>query len=153
MHTLFQFIILAFWHFLMTQQNGAVSNLRIIHRSIFSHLRTNQSATHQMRDSSMLTNGIRMDFYSTNCSGAPSFVWNPHLILVHLVFFLFSCFRLHEQIIELPTCVFLVAISSSRSGKSDTLVIPGTPRFVQTLRQQGYLARGTSSRRPQFKAV
>ena len=30
-------------------------------------------------------NGSVSNLYSANCSGAPSVVWNPHLILVHLV--------------------------------------------------------------------
>ena len=38
------------WHLSMTQQNGAVLNLR-----------------------------------TTNCSVAPSVVWNPHFVLVHLI--------------------------------------------------------------------
>ena len=42
--------LVSLWLMLMTQQNGAVSNI-----------------------------------YSTNCSGAPSVVWNPHFLLVHMV--------------------------------------------------------------------
>ena len=34
-------------------------------------------------------NGVVSNFYSTNCSSAPSVVWNPHFILVHPVITLY----------------------------------------------------------------
>ena len=86
-------------------------SLRTIHRPIFSHLHTNQIAAQQVRrdiehnnttlythfsNLSRLTlvhvwhlmtqqNDAVSNPYNTNCTSAPSIIWNRHYILAHLV--------------------------------------------------------------------
>ena len=49
----------SFGQFVNTTPKKSSPFLRTIHRAIFSHFRTNQSAAQQVRDSSMQTSGNR----------------------------------------------------------------------------------------------